>query len=161
MKKSWLLTALGCLLLFAACFLVVRCPRTVPLRQCSELYQRYAKTPGIDATFIKDFRVNDSVSIDVTLLEARDSAGWAMLQKDFNIPIIPKEYESSFYMDSNQVSIKPISKINPSLPIDSVVLNNNLIAVSFWKHSICIFSINSMAQLQAIIRNQLDNNTLK
>ncbi len=39
-----------------------------PEREVSDLYQRYCHTPGIEASFVKGFRINDTLAIDATLL---------------------------------------------------------------------------------------------
>ena len=78
-KRMWLLTlALSLLAVLAA--VAWRCwPRTVPLSQCSEVYQRYHDTPGIQASFIKNKQINDTLCLDMTLFEADDSASFAAL----------------------------------------------------------------------------------
>lgn len=61
-----------------------------PSHRVSPLYERYQNTPGISAGYIKDFRVDCSVRIegakqvvmDVDLLQASDSASFAMLLAD-------------------------------------------------------------------------------
>ena len=65
--------------------LIYRWHRIFPTHEVSEIYSRYAKEEGIDAAFVKDYRVNDTITVDVTLLEATDSAGWSMLKEDFGI----------------------------------------------------------------------------
>ena len=52
----------------------------------SDLYRRYEHADGISAAFVKDYRVNDTLTLDVTLLQATDSAGWQQLIEDFEIP---------------------------------------------------------------------------
>lgn len=60
-------------------------PRTVPWDECSELYRRYSDVPGVEATYVKDYPVNDTLSIGVTILQATDSGGWERLTADFEI----------------------------------------------------------------------------
>ena len=74
------------MLLLLGTLLCLRCPRTVPLHKCSQVYQRYVGHEGIDAAYIQDFPVNDTLTVAVTLLQAADSAGWAYLLQAFNIP---------------------------------------------------------------------------
>ena len=85
MKRSWLITILFCLLLLGGGGAVLLLPQVVPFDQCSDLYKQYVAVEGINATYIKDYKVNDTVFVDVTLLEATDSM-WHTLMKDFNIP---------------------------------------------------------------------------
>ena len=60
-------------------------PRTVPPSECSDVYRRYADVPGVDATFVKAYPVNDTLSVDVTLLQATDTAAWRQMISDFNL----------------------------------------------------------------------------
>ena len=148
MRKSWIITILLCLFIIAASIVAVRWPRTVPLSQCSELYRHYADNPDIHASFIKDFRINDTLVVDVTLLKAASDTGWALLRKDFNLNI-PKESEELFY-ESGRASWKYIPKANPALPPDSNMLNNDCLAISFSKHILCIFTITDDYHAKAI-----------
>ena len=61
-------------------------PPAIAYWRSSEVYKRYHKVDGVEATYIKDFRVNDTLTIAVTLLQATDSAGWESLLQAFNIP---------------------------------------------------------------------------
>ena len=82
MKRSWLITILICLLLLCGGGAVLLLPQVVPFDQCSDVYKRYADMDGVDATFIKDYKVNDSIRVNVTLLQATDSVSWNIIAKD-------------------------------------------------------------------------------
>ena len=134
--------------------------RVVPYWQCSEVYKRYSRVEGVRATYMKDYRINDTLTIAVTLLEATTDSGWAMLQEDFGLPVIPKEYEERFVGDSNRVSIKKFTK-NIPLFLDGDTLTDDLIIVSLYKHTICHFVIHSDEQFRTIMFKHLDDNTKK
>ena len=133
---------------------------TVMLWQCSEVYKRYRKVEGVRATYVKDFRVNDTLTVGVTLLEATTDSGWAALQGDFGLPVIPKEYEERFCGDSNRVSIKKYPKDVP-LFLSGDTLTDDLITISLYYHTICHFVIISKEQRKAIIYKQIEDNTKK
>ena len=81
-------------------------PRTVPLEECSGIYQRYHDNPHVVASFLKDFRVNDTVTVDVTLLEAKDDEGWEELRERFDISDlsdIPEDVRHLFEKDQESV----------------------------------------------------------
>ena len=139
-------------------FLAVRyIPRRVPLEECSEVYKRYHKVEGVRATYVKDYPVNDTLTVGVTLLEATTDSGWAMLQEDFGLPVIPKEYEERFMDDSNRVTTKYFPK-NVPLFVGGDTIKDDLIAISFYKHSICHFVISSKEQRKAILYKQFEDN---
>lgn len=125
-----------------------------PSYSVSELYTKYAGTEGLNVAFVKDYRVNDTVFVDVTMLEATTDSAWIMLQNDFNIPIIPEEYRnlvSSF----NSIDFKLAPKINPKLPMDSIAENNNVIVTSRQNKTICVFHIYNKEQKRAIIKTKI------
>lgn len=68
-------------------WMCVRCPRTVPLEECSEVYKRYCDVEGVSASYVKDFPVNDTLTVGVTLLEATTDSGWAVLSHKFNFSV--------------------------------------------------------------------------
>ena len=61
-------------------------PPAVAYWRSSEVYRRYCEVEGVRATYIKNFPLNDTLAIGVTLLEATDSAGWEYLLQEFKIP---------------------------------------------------------------------------
>ncbi len=129
-------------------------PRVVQLEECSEVYRRYEGLEGIDAAYIKNYRVNDTLTLPVTLLEATTDSGWARLQKDFGVPEIPKEYEDLFYADSNQVSVKKY--VNPENPLDTQ--SNDLVATSRYKRAICYFEIQNKEQREIMLNKLIKDN---
>ena len=132
-----------------ALFLKMR-PRTVPYEQCSEVYKQYCNVEGVRATYIQDFRVNDTLTVGVTLLEATDSAGWDKLSQDFEVPDLRKEDEQNV-LENSTVGFK---KMRPLLPRDNK--EEWLTTYSREKRSICVFHILDNAQYLAIIMYSLD-----
>ena len=155
---SWPATLTICLLIVLGVLAVKLWPRTVPLEQCSDVYKKYAVVDGIDASFTKDFRINDSVSVEVTLLEAQTESAWNMLQHDFNITPPLREVIENFG-ETNIVSWSA-PKRNYSLPTDSIILHNDLICLSWADRRISIFSIETMQQRMALLHNQIKEATL-
>ena len=158
MKRTDYITLLICLLAVGVALVVVRCPRTVPWEQCSEVYKKYSQMDGINAAYIKDYRINDTLMVGVTLLEATTDSGWVTLQEDFGLPVIPKEYEAEFCGDSNKVTVKSFPKSIP-LYTDGDTLVDDIIAISRYKHTIAHFVIQNREQLKLIIHKQCDDNT--
>ena len=79
-RRFWPFVALLCLVAAGA----VACLTAGAHRpETSDVYRRYANLPGVDATFVKAYPVNDTLSVDVTLLQATDTAAWHQLSDDF------------------------------------------------------------------------------
>ena len=154
---SWPATLTLCLLIVLGALAVKLWPRTVPFEQCSEVYKKYAGVDGVDATFLKDFRVNDSVAVDVVLLEARTDSAWGMLLQEFNITPPPQEVIENF--GETDIVSWSAPKKNHSLPTDSIILNNDLICLSWTDRRISVFSIETMQQRMALLHNQIKEST--
>ena len=49
------------------------------------LYRRYKDQPGVRVGHIADFRVDDTVSLSVTTIEALDDEGWRWMSDEFGL----------------------------------------------------------------------------
>ena len=144
------------ILIFVAIVVVLLVARFLPgvvrYWQSSEVYKRYCDVEGVRATYIQDFRVNDTLTVGVTLLKATDSAGWGRLIKDFGI--VPYSDTILSLINSNSVQTKYIPKGNPLLPMDSILTNNDFMVVSQHKWEISLFDIKTDEQIEAIFQYQ-------
>ena len=50
----------------------------------SEVYRRYKDRDDLSVAFVKDYRIGDSIIVDVTTITAKDSASWEQLQREMN-----------------------------------------------------------------------------
>ena len=82
--KSLLCAAAFVLLAVAAVLVVKYWHHTLPAEECGEVYCRYSNRDDLKVSFLKDFRIDDSTTVDVTTLTAKDSAGWESLQREMN-----------------------------------------------------------------------------
>lgn len=83
MKGRWLIVTLAVLLCAGGVLLWKYGGRLFRDGDVSETYLKYKDVPGVDATFVKDFAIMDSVRADVTMLRAFDSLTWRQLFCDF------------------------------------------------------------------------------
>lgn len=150
MKKHWLI-AVGIVLLAVSATLVWKYrPRTVPVEECSELYRRYSDSSHICASYIKDFRVNDSLTLDVTVLEAIDSAGWDTLTcRYFYVPIFG--YDLPDYERKDMETARLAPRVDISLPTDTVFENNVLLILSNEGKALYVFHTETREQMIAIM----------
>ena len=157
MRKCTVISLLIILLAVGGAVLVKRCPRTVPLEETSELYRRYIDVPGIDATFIQNYRLSDSVRVDVTLLQATDSAGWNQLQDSLGYARLAPE-DREYLMKHKGIRINLIPKGHLDYPMDSVFLNNDMVAIDGTNRTIAIFNLTDSIQYRAIIKKSIRDN---
>ena len=135
-----------------ACLL---CPRVVQLEECSEVYRRYEGLEGIDAAYIKNYRVNDTLTLPVTLLEATTDSGGARLQEGFGI--IPYPPEVLAIIDTNAVETWFAPKDDLSKPMDSILTNNDIIAVHRNGRKVAIFEIVTEQQINSIFNYNVEH----
>ena len=125
--------------------------------QASDVYYRYKDTPGVNAAYIKDYRVNDTLTICATLLEAVDSTGWASLKKEFKIEALLDSIQGHNEINETSRSIRLAPKKDYNLPTDSTLTNNDLIITLFFNHIICIFHTKDREQNHAIYKKQFND----
>lgn len=150
MNRRWIITLLVCLLIVGSGAGVLLWPRTVPLAQCSEVYRLYVNNPSIRASFIKDFRINDSVSVDVTLLEAVDSNGWNTLVTDMNLGIQDSSTRSDIANGMDLITVKQVKKGVYSKPIATSSGNVDIVATSHLRKEVSIFHSKDRKEKHAI-----------
>ena len=155
MKRSTLthlLTTVAVCLLAVALGAALKCrPRTVPLEECSEVYRQYCDTPGIRAAFIKDKQINDTLRLDMTLLQADDSATFVWLLKKWGKSDELIEELLSFDNDEKTRFVKRIPKGHPELPRDKDDTNNEVIATFPVLKSVAIFHTQTQEQIKVVL----------
>ncbi|MBR4229762.1 MAG: hypothetical protein IKR83_03545 [Bacteroidales bacterium] len=139
----WFLTV-AMFLTAIASFLYALNPWNIRGVETSELYQQYANTDGIEAAFIHNYKVNDTLSIDITLLQATDSAGWDLMCSSFNCQ--PKGVN----MDNLKKGIDVMALLTGTAKREHGLTDSEVAVVSFLGEYICIFH-----NLDSIYRNKL------
>ncbi len=175
---SWPVTLTVCLLIVLGTLTVKLWPRTVPFEQCSEIYKKYANVEKVKASFIKDYKVNDTVFVDVTLLEATDSMGWATLKKDFEIPNPSPDFQQRIDRGKDLIYTKKIPKVtvadslkkshpnvssksreddslHSSQSAENVTYGNDWLAISHLNHIIIVFHTQNDDEAHAVIYRNL------
>ena len=74
--RFWILFLLVLALALGAITVAHHWHRIFPTGEVSEYYTRYAGREGMDVSYVKDYRVNDTIQLNVTLLEIHDSLLW-------------------------------------------------------------------------------------
>lgn len=153
--NSWPAIVTVCLIVVVGTLSVKLWPRTVPLDQCSELYRTYASFTDIHAAFIKDFRVDDSVFVDVTVLEATTDSAWDGLVSDFKIP--PPSEVCLMSKEKRNVIMRRAPRENPMDTISSPSPDDCVVAISRFDRTVCVFNTMDSSQILAIITHKVKN----
>jgi len=146
--KKWilaflLLTALGVSAVAAWRYIL-------PERQVSDIYRRYEHSDGIAASYIHNFPVNDTLTLDVTLLEAITDSAWAVLVRDFKMDELSPLLQMLIDRGENLVFSKLIPKSRPSPSSE-----NDVLAYSYTTRSVSIFHIANDGEKHAVLYHNI------
>ncbi|MBQ8703311.1 MAG: hypothetical protein IJ524_02920 [Bacteroidales bacterium] len=122
-------------------------PRQLPLSQCSELFRQYYRVDGINASYLKEFSLDDTLTVPVTVLTAADSSIWFTLVQELHIPeVIIARMQS----DTSAVISKMTRKGQYDQPPDSSMANNELVFLYPVAKTLFVFHLESETQYDAI-----------
>lgn len=142
-KRFWLVIALFAVAEALAFCLVMQWKYLFPSHAVSELYTRYENVEGVDVSFVKNFQVNDSITVDVTQLEATDSAGWKRLKDDFDIieaeDLPPEERDIFNALYGNFISMKRAIPGKYNQAPDTNLWNDDVIACELSEKRVTVF----------------------
>ena len=122
----------------------------------SEVYKHYSKVDGVRATYIKDFRVNDTLTMGVTLLEATTDSGWEYLIKKFNIS------QEIIEEPAIDVWTRKCLRNHPEMVYNSKDSNSQegfeVVAISMKKQEICVLHTRNEQEWDAVFDNRIEAN---
>lgn len=161
--KFW---GIFCILLALALGVITlahRWHRIFPSDEVSDIYLRYGNTDGLDVSYVKKYRVNDTVLVDVTLIETGDTVLWDCLCEDFHIPSIsklPEELRSKYLSDDTfgyrVEESSQRSEVGGRIGSRRSEPRRDLIVYSRKNMSICVFHSLDNKQYDAIIDREID-----
>ena len=148
LSGSWIVTIIVCLLIVGSATVVAYLLH----HSGSEEYRHYAKMEGIKAYYFKDFQINDTLSINATLLEAEDSSTWQLLLSDFEILEIPPRILQKVQTGEDVVLTKYIINSDTTLSVQTDNKFEAVVAVSLLTHTLTVFHITTDDERLAIMR---------
>ena len=155
-KRFWLSVGFVAILSVSTIYVVLRWRELFPIDEVSEIYMRYADRDGLNVAFVKDFKVNDSLFLDVTYIEATDSVTWDRLCKDFDIPPL------SVYSQKHRDGLSTPHASGCFLLSDTVVkggesfVEENFVVYSRAEKKLSFFHNVNQKSREALIYRQLD-----
>lgn len=150
--SSWRGTALLCLLILGFAAAVILWPRS----NDASLSRYYNHIPGIKATYFKDYPINDTLTLNVTLLQALDSAGWRTLRNDFNIAELDPALQQLIDCGLDPIFTCRVNKDDYTQSVDSTCPNSQLLAFSYKSQTVTLFHVTNKDELHAVIYHNID-----
>lgn len=160
MKQKYRILTLVLILIFVGIAILLRISvHPIFPQQCSQIYRYYAKTDGIHASFVKGYQVNDTLFVDVTLLQAQDSQSWAMLTNDFKIMPPAPYLQEKIKNKEDYIASKLIPK--DQIPRQATEDNKekDILAISHVTQSLTIFHLTRKEDIHAILYRNFELST--
>ena len=124
--------------------------------QTSEVYRRYAQRDDLKVGFVKDYRINDTLAVDVTTITAPDSASWEALLREMNINEVTIAIQRKAMQKGNSVITTYHSlKNNPDKKLKKANQEElDLVVFSYQDRTIFIFDVASLEQAHIIAKQK-------
>ena len=143
--KKWILAFLLLTILGVAAVAAWR--YLLPERHVSDLYRCYEHADGIAASYIHNYPVNDTLSLDVTLLEATTDSSWQVLCADF---AISRVVEEMVQINPDLVFCRQVSRHDYTQVIYGDHPNAELLTISCSSKTLAIFHTCNKNDIRAV-----------
>lgn len=118
-----------------------------------DVFRRYKDYTTIEASYIGNFKLNDTLSIAVALLEASDESAWETLVRDFDMPPSLAASEDAENECSTVFRLAPHN--NPYGTIEEPHNDDCVVAISKSLRSICVFDTKNEGQVEAVLTRKV------
>ena len=151
--KRWLTTLLLALAVAAAVGTVFW-RHILPRWQVSDIYRRYEHVDGIAASYIHNYPVNDTLRVDVTLLEATTDSAWQTLCADFAISDIVETIED---IDPHAIFSRQVNRHDYTQVVLGDAPDAECLAISCDTKTFAIFHTRNATEMHAVLYHNFDN----
>ena len=128
---------------------------TVSGRQASGLYGHFRSCDDVRAVFYRDFRIDDSTTVDVTILTALDSSGLDCLVKEFGISRDLVELHAAACQKGHPIrSFYICRRDNPEIVATAEEKDIDYVSFSISDSTFYVFRIMDTVQLDKITRHE-------
>ena len=119
----------------------------------SEVYKQYAGRPDLKVGFVKDYRIDDSITVDVTTITAKDSAGWRWLMETMNPnPLIDSLHRESQEKEHITLSMYICPKGKPEIHYCNDTISYDIVIYSPMEKYIYVFDIINERQVEPLFK---------
>lgn len=159
-KTGWTITLIAVLAIACGGIVIKLCPRTVPIEECSPVYRKFADMPGIEVSYVKDYRINDSTFVDVTLIHATTDSAWVCLCEEFIPKELPDIVKQNAINHENMVHYSYVSKDDYHIRVTKTHSNDyDFFVMNTKEASVSLFHIENSEQVAAIMDSETNRLT--
>ena len=135
-----------------AALLILLLMATLPLCAQSDAYLHYSQYPNLDVAFVEAFRIDDTTTLDVTVILAKDSATLFWMIEEFNLTEIYNHAVSrQKHLNPRYLIARQVSKADPSCRVTKLVDGEyDFLSFSIYYKRIIIFHVQNEQQLSSV-----------
>lgn len=124
----------------------------IPLCAQSDAYIHYSQNPNLDVAFFEKLRIDDTTTLDVTIILAKDSATLLWMVEEFNLTkIFNYAVSQQLHLNPRYLITHQVSKADPSLRVSKFVDGEcDFLNFSIYYKKIIIFHIQNEQQLSSV-----------
>ena len=135
-----------------AALLILLLMATLPLCAQSDAYLHYSQNPNLDVAFFENLRIDDTTTLDVTVILAKDSATLFWMIEEFNLTEIYNHAVSrQKHLNPRYLIARQVSKADPSCRVTKLVDGEyDFLSFSIYYKRIIIFHVQNEQQLSSV-----------
>ena len=103
--------------------------------------EHYEGNSGIVPSFISNMRINDTLAIDVTILQAADSASWCLLCTEFKVKDLDSTDVEKIKNGKDVFAFHKMGFYYPTFMEEDTLYKDYLVYTSHLEQSITIFHL--------------------
>ena len=150
-RLPWTVVILVCLLLIGIGLLTMLSTRCPMPWQCSKTYWHYRGQEGIKASYVRNYQVDDTTVVDVTLLHATTDSAWESLCLE-SLPYDYPDDKKENAIHGNSVTQYISSKDDIRTTVIPTDTNSyNLVYITAKQKYVIIFHTENKTQLSIIL----------
>ena len=152
MKNRRLIVFLLLVVVVSAMAVLLKYRRTVFHTQKENIFiEHYECNSGIVPSFISNMRINDTLAIDATILQAVDSASWCLLRTEFKVKDLDSTNVEKIKNDKDVFNFRIMEFYYPTFMEEDTLYKDYLVFISHLDQTITIFHLESAEDRFAIL----------
>ena len=157
MKSKRLIVFLLLAVVVSAMAVLLKYRRTVSHTQKENIFiEHYEGNSGIVPSFISNMRINDTLAIDATILQAVDSASWCLLCTEFKVKDLDSTNVEKIKNGRDVFAFHKMGFYYPTFMEEDTLYKNYMVYISHLNHTITIFHLERPEDRNGIIDKAVD-----
>lgn len=118
--------------------------------------EHYEGNSGIVPSFISNMRINDTLGIDATILQAADSASWCLLRTEFRVGDLDSTNVEKIKNGKDVFAFHKMGFYYPTFMEEDTLYKDYLVFISHLNQTITIFHLERPEDRNGIIDKAVD-----